>query len=351
MATTRASGCVEIGDDATADSLLPLEGSTSEVWKHFGFPAKNGKYIEADKKKRTKVSCKLCKKSLKYCGNTSNLRAHLERDHKKDFQALLEAEAEKEKLKASGGASSSGKQQTVAETLNGLTPISRSSNRWIQLTKSVCYFIAKDMQPYDTVNDAGFLKMLHTFEPRYLPPDRKSMACNYMPKLYETERKRVMELLKSTDNGHYSITTDLWTSRANQAYYCVTILYITPNFTLSSHLLETKEFSDSHSAENVAMELRSILDQWELSTENVVAATTDNYANVVRAIQINDWLNVPCFSHTLNLAVEKVLLLPKVSKAVARCRRLVSHFHHSSKSTYLLKTKTRRFTSSHSQPY
>ena len=48
------------------------------------------------------------------------------------------------------------------------------------------------MQPYDTVNDAGFLKMLHTFEPRYSPPDRKTIACNYMPKLYEAERKRVV---------------------------------------------------------------------------------------------------------------------------------------------------------------
>ena len=281
MATTRASS-VEIVDDV--DSLLLLEGSTSEVWKHFGFPAKNGKYVKGDKKKRTKLYRKLRNKCLKYCGNTSNLRAHLERDHKTDFLALLEAE--KEKLEASGGASGS-KQPTVVETLNSLTPILRSSNQWIQLTKSICYFIAKDMQPYDTVNDAGFLKMVHTFEPHYSPPDRKTIACNYMPKLYETER-RVTRLLKSTNNGLYSITTDLWISKANQAYCCVTIHYITPDFILRNHLLETKEFSDSHSAENVAEELTSVLDHWELSTEKVVVATTDNYANMVRAKQIND---------------------------------------------------------------
>ena len=79
MATTHASNCVKIVDNAT-ESLLPLKGSTSKVWKHFGFPAKNGKYIEADKKKRAKICCKLCKKSLR---NTLNLRAHLEQDHKK----------------------------------------------------------------------------------------------------------------------------------------------------------------------------------------------------------------------------------------------------------------------------
>ena len=39
MATTRAS-CVEVVDNV-ADSLLPLQGSNSEVWKNFGFPAKH----------------------------------------------------------------------------------------------------------------------------------------------------------------------------------------------------------------------------------------------------------------------------------------------------------------------
>ena len=186
-------------------------------------------------------------------------------------------------MKASGGASSS-KQPTVVETLNSLTPISQSSNQWIQLTKSICYFMVKDMQPYNTVNNAGFLKTVHAFEPRYSPPDRKTIACNYMPKLYETERKHVTRLLKSTDNGLYSITTDLWTSRVNQVYCCVIIHYITPEIILRSHLLETKEFSDSHSAENVAEELTSVLDHWELSTEKVVAATTDNGVNMVCAI-------------------------------------------------------------------
>ena len=95
-----------------------------------------------------------------------------------------------------------------------------------------------------------------------------------------------MGLLKSTDdNGHYSITTDMWTSRANQAYCCVTIHYVTPDYMLRSHLLETKEFSDSHSSENVAEEVKSILEQWELPAEKVVAATTDNCANMVRAVQ------------------------------------------------------------------
>ena len=48
---------------------------------------------------------------------------------------------------------------------------------------------------------------------------------------------------------------------------------------------------------------------------------------------------MPCFSHTLQLAVKVVLKLPEVSRALARCRYLVTHFNRSAKSTYLLKQK------------
>ena len=336
MATTRASGTHEASGSSV--ELLPLEGCTSEVWKYFGFPGKNGKIIEADKSKRTNVCCKLCMKKIKYCGNTSNLRSHLEREHKKEFQALLNVEVEKAKEK--GESSASNQQPRISNVLKDLIPIARNSTRWYQLTKSVCYFIGKDMQPYDTIEDPGFVKMLQTFEPRYSPPSRKTIATNYMPKLFEAEKTRVLKLVQSiSDRDYYAITTDLWTSRANHSYCCLTIHYVSADFTLQSHLLETKEFPDSHTAENVAEELKGILNQWELSVDNLVAATTDNCSNMVLALSINHWNHIPCLSHILNLAVQKVLALPIVSKAVARCRRLVSHFHHSSKSSYMLKVK------------
>ena len=73
--------------------LLPLEGATSGVWRYFGFPSKEGKFVEPDKNKRTSVHCKLCTKVLKYAGNTTNLRYHLEHSHRAEFQALQLAQA------------------------------------------------------------------------------------------------------------------------------------------------------------------------------------------------------------------------------------------------------------------
>lgn len=82
-----------------------------------------------------------------------------------------------------------------------------------------------------------------------------------------------------------------------------------------------------------------MLDEWKLDKQGLSAVTTDNCSNIVCPTQILDCIRMPCFSHTLQLAVEEVVKIPVVSKALARCRHLVSHFNHSAKSSYMLKQK------------
>ena len=55
-----------------------------------------------------------------------------------------------------------------------LQKISTASPRWNRFKNAVCYFIAKDLQPLDTVDDKGFRHLLHTIEPRYEQPSRKT---------------------------------------------------------------------------------------------------------------------------------------------------------------------------------
>ena len=312
--------------------LLPLEGAQSGIWSYFGFPAKDGKFVEPEKKKRTSVHCKLCAKVLQYARNTTNLRYHLEHHHRAEFRALqTAAEGSKGATKKQAAAG----QLSVAAAFQGATPLVRSSPRWNRLTEAVCYFVAKGTQPMDTVNDTGFRKMIHEFEPRYTPPDRKTISNHYLLLMFETEKQRIRTAVGSAE--YYSVTTDLWTSWAKHAYTGLTVHDMSGDFSLRNHLLETKEFPDTHTANNIAEELETILQEWNLPQDKLCAVTTDNGTNIVLAADILGWQRMPCFSHTLQLAVEKAMSLPDVSRALARCRCLVSHFNHSSKSTYLLK--------------
>ena len=71
------------------------------------------------------------------------------------------------------------------------------------------------------------------------------------------------------------------------------------------NLLETKEFTEAHTAENIAEEMTSIISEWGLlESADLIAATTDNAYNIKAALHILQCLHMPCFSHVLNLAVE-----------------------------------------------
>ena len=50
-------------------------------------------------------------------------------------------------------------------------------------------------------------------------------------------------------------------------------------------------------------------------------------------------MNLPCVGHTLQLAVKQCFDLPRVSRVLARVKRLVLHFHKSPKATYKLREK------------
>ena len=93
----------EIFDDKLGISeveLILLEGCTSKIWRYFGFPGKDGQLLEKDERKRNEVTCRVCSKRFKYCGNTSNMRLHLNTVHPNDFSTM-----EKEESKADSSSS------------------------------------------------------------------------------------------------------------------------------------------------------------------------------------------------------------------------------------------------------
>ena len=176
-------------------------------------------------------------------------------------------------------------QMTIEDSFAKAIPLPHSSERYKKLTKAVCYFICKDQQPFDTINDSGFRHMLNVFEPHYVPPDRKTIASNHIPALYDDVKERITKQM-TDDACFFSITTDLWSSRAKKSYIAVTIHYLTRSFEMRSHLIETKEFAEAHTGETISEVLEQILCDWNLDVDKLVVATTDNGSNITRAMQL-----------------------------------------------------------------
>ena len=125
--------------------------------------------------------------------------------------------------------------------------------------------------------------------------------------------------------------------------------FLSKSFELYHYLLETREFPTTHSGANIADEVECVLKEWDIKMNTAKEITTDNRANITSVVQMLGLIHVAGFSHTLQLAVKKVLKLPAVVKAVAQCRHIVTQFHHSSKSSYQLKEK--QISLGHKQHY
>ena len=142
---------------------------------------------------------------MKYCGNTTNLLFHLRTKHPTEFNEVSNPDnspKEGRLLSVNSKAASSSadnRQLTLPATIQATLPLPKSSTRYKKVTDAICYFLTRDMQPYDTVNDEGFHHMLKVIEPRYSPPDRKTIANTFFfqscMKQKERKSKQIFRML------------------------------------------------------------------------------------------------------------------------------------------------------------
>lgn len=115
---------------------MPNPKAKSKVWENFGFAAdENGTVL--DKKK---VVCRLCRQSIGYSGNTTNLTYHIQRVH----PTIYKQQAEQKEVAAEPGAKV---QQTIYGSISKTAAFPRYSIKHAQLVKVTADFICHSLQP------------------------------------------------------------------------------------------------------------------------------------------------------------------------------------------------------------
>ncbi|KAI4455847.1 zinc finger bed domain-containing protein 4 [Holotrichia oblita] len=90
-----------------------------------------------------------------------------------------------------------------------------------------------------------------------------------------------------------------------------------------------KHFPESHTAQNIKECLEEIPTLWDIDVDKIHAIVRDNGRNVVKAIDDSVFTGVPCFIHTIQLAINAAMKMDSVAEILTKCRRIVSHFNHS----------------------
>ncbi|KAI7802176.1 putative zinc finger BED domain-containing protein 1-like [Triplophysa rosa] len=95
---------------------------------------------------------------------------------------------------------------------------------------------------------------------------------------------------------------------------------------------------ESHTGSNIAELLKTALVEWYIK-EKDPAIVTDNSSNMAIAVQLACMILVKCFAHTINLASQRALMLPSVSRLLGRVRRIISFFRRSTTASHVLREK------------
>ncbi|KAL0214782.1 hypothetical protein P9112_006966 [Eukaryota sp. TZLM1-RC] len=156
-------------------------------------------------------------------------------------------------------------------------------------------------------------------------------------------------------NRHsYSLTLDLWTSRAKRPYLGITAHCVSDDFNLSSLTLDVVRIPHPHSAEIILAFVQDALR--DINSENIIsitfdessensdnaellAITSDNAANVRKALKLftekqPKLFHKKCMAHILNLVVKKGLVV--VDGLLSKIHNFVRQCHVSSKLYQLL---------------
>ena len=115
--------------------------------------------------------------------------------------------------------------------------------------------IATDLQPVSIVEDEGFLHYSSVLDPRYQPPSQRTIERSLIPEQYTEIKCMVKEKLVCKTAG-VAVTTNIWSSRQQQSYCCLTAHSISPEtWEIENYVLETFNFTSNHTSINIANEL------------------------------------------------------------------------------------------------
>ena len=228
------------------------------------------------------------------------------------------------------------KQPTIVDTFEKCKQFGANHPTQIKLNHELMEWLIDGMLPYSTVENECFKKFVHTLCPRYKLSSEKYLRTCLMPNMYSKVKKEVIRIIHEHVD-YCSVTTDMWSSAAMDAYMSVTVDFILEAWNKKSMVLECLPFKENHTSQNLIKALQSAF--LEYGIENSIhAIVPDNAANIVKATNEGGWKNVGCFLHGLHLVVTNSMKCQyAVVDLLAKVRIVVRAFHHSTKAKTLLK--------------
>ncbi|CAG8521648.1 11978_t:CDS:2, partial [Cetraspora pellucida] len=199
----------------------------------------------------------------------------------------------------------------------------------------VIEWIISNTQPFSTVENKAWRRMITKFDPHYQFHNRHTIK-NFILTLYD-KKKEQLKLIIDNIPGKVSFTSDMWTASNGSAFLSLTIHYIDSSWRLRNFLLDIVPMAVRHTGVNMCNAIMDVLHEFNL-TEKALALTTDNASSMIvcgatiaeeldREFDNLSFSHYRCATHILNLAVSKGIEL--VDKTITKIRSLMLYIKDS----------------------
>jgi hypothetical protein len=142
------------------------------------------------------------------------------------------------------------------------------------ITLMICQMIIRDLQPISIVEDDGFCKLLHFFQPDYQVPCRDTITKRIEKIFFDEELHLINNLEKAL---HIAATTDGWTSQQTQKLFATyTVAYVDIETGIyKNKVLRTNRFSNSHTGVNIYKDLESTFKDFKLTGKTIISLSNE----------------------------------------------------------------------------
>lgn len=224
--------------------------------------------------------CNFCQQKLTRKGSTTTVMwSHVKTQHKSIYLNYMASLSGSTKGSNSKGVTPSpakppcvqpGIKQSLAAAV--AKPMSKSQQE--NLRRAAAYMCAVDVKPLSMVNGKGFRYFCGLLNPSFTVPDRHVVA-SYLKVIYDEGHAELKEEIRGRAVG---LTTDLWTSHANEGYITVTAQYITDKWEQKTKVLATRVVKARHTGDQVSVQIKAIMDEYDIP--KCCGICTDNAANM-----------------------------------------------------------------------
>ena len=162
--------------------------------------------------------------------------------------------------------------------------------------KEYIRWIVATFQPISTCDNVHFRRMCHALSPGKTQ-DLSSQTV--LKELLKVKDQVTISLKEFLVGQYFALTTDHWTSCANESYMAATLHYIDDSWVLRSLTLTCSP----HTGETTGVLTKKMLQEsWEnynLEEQHLVAVVSDTAANMTAAGRLYPSPLIYCAAHTL----------------------------------------------------